>query len=186
MLRPSASEMACHPFFWSDEKKLNFLQEASDRVESEKPDSDIRMTLETQAPRVVGRHWDTLLGEAILGNLGKYRKYRYDSIRDCLRVIRNKRNHYRDLPPEVQEELGALPSGFLSYFQHRFPSLLMYVYAFVAAHCASEPPLASYVEGVSEQFRHAVWEEWCPLAPVDDSVDGRNMESTRDMTPNME
>lgn len=26
---------------------------------------------------------------------GKYRKYRFDSLRDLLRVIRNKHNHYR-------------------------------------------------------------------------------------------
>ena len=31
----------------------------------------------------------------LIENLGKYRKYDFTSIRDCLRVIRNKKHHYR-------------------------------------------------------------------------------------------
>lgn len=124
MPRPSCAEILKHPFFWSDEAKLEvrrlpvnaravvraadevrswqFLQEMSDRVEVEKPESPIRTALECQAPRVVGRSWDRAIDPALLDNLGKYRKYNFGSIRDCLRVIRNKKNHYRDLPVDVQ------------------------------------------------------------------------------------
>ena len=42
------------------------------------------------------------MDHALLGNLGKYRRYNYHSVRDLLRVIRNKCNHYRELPPELK------------------------------------------------------------------------------------
>lgn len=32
-LRPSASEVCKHPFFWNEEKRLSFLLEFSDRLE---------------------------------------------------------------------------------------------------------------------------------------------------------
>jgi hypothetical protein len=50
---------------------------------------------------------------------GKYRRYSYSSLRDLLRVIRNKHNHFRELPPELQRKVGPLPEGFLDYFTTR-------------------------------------------------------------------
>lgn len=53
------------------------------------------------------------LDSDFLDNLGRYRKYRPDSLRDILRVIRNKHNHFRELPDHLQAKLGPLPDGFL-------------------------------------------------------------------------
>lgn len=50
---------------------------------------------------------------------GKYRRYNYASLRDLLRVIRNKHSHFRELPLDLQERLGPLPHGFLAYFEER-------------------------------------------------------------------
>jgi len=48
-----------------------------------------------------------------------------------------QKHHYHELPPEVQETLGELPEGFVSYFTSRFPRLLMHTHA--ALHiCAHE------------------------------------------------
>lgn len=33
---------------------------------------------------------------------GKYRKYNLNSLRDLLRVLRNKSHHFRELPEELQ------------------------------------------------------------------------------------
>lgn len=38
---------------------------------------------------------------------GKYRRYRFDSLRDLLRVIRNKHNHYRCVVPHLLPTQGA-------------------------------------------------------------------------------
>jgi len=38
-------------------------------------------------------------------------RYNYNSLRDLLRAIRNKKNHFREMPLEVQELLGSVPEG---------------------------------------------------------------------------
>ena len=138
-LRMSAEDVVVHPFFWSGSKQLSFLLEASDRFESEPPHSEMRMCLEAQAAAVVGPNWNTHLNQSLLDNLTKYRKYDGSSVRDLLRVIRNKKNHYRDLPASVRAELGPLPDGFLHYFTSRFPALLIYVYSVLSCFCLESP-----------------------------------------------
>jgi len=150
--RLTAEEVCAHPFFWSDERKLAFLQDVSDRVECEPATGILRMKMEAYSDRVVGLNWDTKLDQSLLDNLGKYRKYDYSSVRDCLRVIRNKKHHYRDFPTEVQQLLGSLPSGFLRYFTSRFPRLLLHTYAVMAGFCTINfvpPTPASSAAGTS-------------------------------------
>ena len=60
-----------------------------------------------------GASWGSALEPEVIANLGKYRKYNSSSLRDLLRVIRNKHNHFREMPPDLQQKLGALPEGFL-------------------------------------------------------------------------
>jgi len=48
----------------------------------------------------------------LIENLGRYRKYNQSSLRDLLRVIRNKHNHFRELPDGLQAKLGPLPHGY--------------------------------------------------------------------------
>lgn len=87
--------------------RLSFLRDASDRVELEnrEADSEILKAIESTAPVAIGGKWDEKLEPVFITNIGRYRRYKYDSIRDLLRVIRNKLNHYRELPPEIQVHL---------------------------------------------------------------------------------
>jgi serine/threonine-protein kinase/endoribonuclease IRE1 len=86
--RITASDAAVHPMFWDDETKLSFILDVSDRVETDGDDSELRRTLESRAPTVVGMQWDNRVDQTLLDNLRKYRKYDFSSVRDCLRVIR--------------------------------------------------------------------------------------------------
>lgn len=72
-------------------KKLLFFRDASDRVEVEKPNAPVVLALEARAPMVFGAAgWGALVDAEMLDAGGKYRKYNFSSIRDLLRVIRNK------------------------------------------------------------------------------------------------
>ena len=57
--------------------------------------------------------WMARFDGELVENLGRYRKYSQSSLRDLLRVIRNKHNHFRELPDSLQAKLGPLPGGFL-------------------------------------------------------------------------
>ncbi|URE32848.1 ribonuclease 2-5A family protein, partial [Musa troglodytarum] len=126
-------EVLHQPLFWSSETRLSFLRDVSDRVELEDRgnESDILKALENIAPLAFGGKWDEKLDAAFIADMGRYRKYRFNCVRDLLRVIRNKLNHYRELPKELQETLGPVPEGFDMYFTSRFPKLLIEVYKVV-------------------------------------------------------
>ncbi|KAK4261619.1 hypothetical protein QN277_004588 [Acacia crassicarpa] len=146
-LRPKAIEVLHHPFLWSSEMRLSFLRDVSDRVEIEdrKTNSNLLIALENVAPKALGgASWDKKMELAFIDNIGQYRRYKFDSVRDLLRVMRNKLNHYRELPPQIQQLLGPVPEGFDEYFASRFPQLLIIVYKIVQEYCKQEACFQRY------------------------------------------
>lgn len=69
--------------------------------------------VEAGADSVVGRSWDVRLDPELTEDAGRYRKYDFSSVRDLLRVVRNKRHHFHELPERVQRLMSPLPGGFL-------------------------------------------------------------------------
>ncbi|CDW52631.1 IRE protein kinase [Trichuris trichiura] len=128
LLRPTAVQAIHHPFFWSKQKQLSFLQDISDRVEKVDSNDEIVQRLEMNGRNVVGGNWQNRICEALQDDLRRFRSYRGRSIRDLLRALRNKRHHYHELSPEVRNALGSIPDQFVDYFTGRFPLLLMHVY----------------------------------------------------------
>ena len=127
--RITADDTLTHPLFWNNEQRLQFINDVSDRIEIETHTySLIRMTIEHGAFNIIGNDWSSVLHTGLIENLGKFRKYDYSTIRDLLRVIRNKKNHYNELPVELQHELGSVPNGYYTYFNTRFSKLLLYIY----------------------------------------------------------
>ncbi|TKY70231.1 Serine/threonine-protein kinase/endoribonuclease IRE1a [Spatholobus suberectus] len=150
-LRPKAIEVLHHPLFWSSEMRLSFLRDTSDRVELEdrETDSDLLKALESIAPLALGAKWDEKLDPAFLTNIGRYRRYKFDSVRDMLRVMRNKLNHYRELPQEIQELVGPVPEGFNDYFASRFPRLLIEVYKVICKNCKDDECFQRYFRDIN-------------------------------------
>ncbi|KAK7555906.1 hypothetical protein IWX49DRAFT_86373 [Phyllosticta citricarpa] len=168
--RPTAAQVMQHPFFWSAEKRLNFLCQVSDRFEFEPrdPPSSALLKLEAhnvevmcQAPKSstssnsahhqqFNKFPDFLskLDRKFIDTLGKQRKYNGDRMLDLLRALRNKKNHYYDMPADVQAKVGPLPEGYLRYWTTRFPRLLMACYeAVLEAGFDAEPGFRPYFEG---------------------------------------
>ncbi|PRQ47185.1 putative protein kinase IRE1 family [Rosa chinensis] len=152
-LRPKAVEVLHHPLFWSSELRLSFLRDYSDRVELEdrKANSDLLKALESTAPVALGGKWNENMDPAFLTNIGHYRRYKFDSVRDLLRVMRNKYNHYRELPKEIQELLGPVPEGYDHYFASRFPKLLIEVYKVACKHCREEEWFQKYFKSIANE-----------------------------------
>ncbi|CAO3563168.1 unnamed protein product [Mortierella alpina] len=154
--RPDAFSVMHHPYFWSANKRLMFMQDCSDRFEVEdrgvlldgtdpQQTSPLLVKLERNAKEILVKDWYKVLDRTFVENLGKYRKYDGNSVRDLLRALRNKKHHYQDLPPHVKRALGDLPHGFLNYFTSRFPKLMLHLYYIVA----DDPALRN-----ESMFRH--------------------------------
>jgi serine/threonine-protein kinase/endoribonuclease IRE1 len=126
--RPDATSVMTHPFFWSAEKRLNFLVDLSDHFEWEirDPPSPDLCVLESNNPAVIGVDFLKKLDKSFVETLGKQRKYTGSRMLDLLRALRNKKNHYQDMPQNVKDRVGELPTGYLSYWTTRFPKLLLH------------------------------------------------------------
>ncbi|KAJ5989623.1 Serine/threonine-protein kinase ppk4 [Penicillium waksmanii] len=127
--RPDASGVLTHPFFWPPSDRLSFLCDVSDHFEFEprEPPSEALLCLESVAQEVIGPEMDFLkvLPRDFKDNLGKQRKYTGSRMLDLLRALRNKKNHYNDMPDQLKMHIGGLPEGYLNFWTVRFPSLLM-------------------------------------------------------------
>ncbi|XP_055769283.1 serine/threonine-protein kinase/endoribonuclease IRE1-like, partial [Salvelinus fontinalis] len=135
--RPSTSSILKHPFFWSPDKQLQFFQDVSDRIEKEPTDSTMVVRLEKAGRAVVRTNWRMHISVPLQTDLRKFRTYKGNSVRDLLRAMRNKKHHYHELPAEVQETLGEVPEGFVSYFTSRFPRLLLHTHTALSS-CSNE------------------------------------------------
>ncbi|PKU78986.1 serine/threonine-protein kinase/endoribonuclease IRE1a isoform X1 [Dendrobium catenatum] len=147
-MRPNAVEALHHPFFWSSEMRLSFLRDISDRIELEdrENESELLKELENVGATAFGGKWGEKLDAAFINDMGRYRKYNFGCLRDLLRVIRNKLNHYRELSKELKEILGPVPEGFDQYFSTRFPKLLIEVYKVVCLYCKEEDSFRKYFD----------------------------------------
>uniref|UniRef100_A0A2N9F0V7 non-specific serine/threonine protein kinase n=1 Tax=Fagus sylvatica TaxID=28930 RepID=A0A2N9F0V7_FAGSY len=120
-LRPKALEVLHHPLFWTSEMRLSFLRDTSDRVELEDRETDSDLLKALESIRTGG-----------------------SGVRDLLRVMRNKLNHYRELPKQIQVLVGPVPEGYDSYFASRFPRLFIEVYKVVYRYCMEEECFQKY------------------------------------------
>ena len=134
--RPSASEILQHPFFWTIVQKLNFLQELSDKIEFDYEEKGpLSRQLETKRRTVCGTaSWHTRMDPIILADLLSFRRYSGFSLKDLIRAIRNKKNHFQNLDDSVKQLFGSYPEGFFNYFNQRFPKLLIEAYKFEKSH----------------------------------------------------
>jgi serine/threonine-protein kinase/endoribonuclease IRE1 len=152
--RPTVAAAMAHPLWWPSPRRLAFLIDVSDRVEGEDRSGDGTMyaSLEALSPGVVGAagSWAVPLDSGLISNLGKYRRYDFSSLRDLLRVVRNKHSHFRELPTELQARIGPIPDGFLNYFATRFPRLVVNCFYFALRWCSEEPVFTKYFPEGSE------------------------------------
>ena len=138
LARPKAMECRLHPFFWSDARTLQFLLDTSDFIEKSDKSHALRVTLEMASYDVIGPDWAQFVDAEMLCDAGKHRKYSFASMRDYLRLIRNKWTHFAELPATLRHKLGdenlmKSESKFLQYFTQFTPKLVMYCYKLMAS-----------------------------------------------------
>ncbi|KAM9725454.1 serine/threonine-protein kinase/endoribonuclease IRE2 isoform 2-T2 [Dama dama] len=141
--RPAARQVLAHPFFWSRAKQLQFFQDVSDWLEKEPEQGPLVTALEAGGSEVVRSDWHKHISVPLQTDLRRFRSYKGTSVRDLLRAVRNKKHHYRELPEEVRQTLGAVPDSFVQYFTNRFPRLLLHTHSAMRS-CASESLFLPY------------------------------------------
>jgi serine/threonine-protein kinase/endoribonuclease IRE1 len=125
--RPTAVAVMQHPFFWPAKRRLDFLCDVSDAFEKEPrdPPSAALSELERWAPTVI-ESGDFLksLPKEFIESMAKQRKYTGGRMLDLLRALRNKKNHYEEIPETLRKTM-PMPEGYLGFWTRRFPRLLL-------------------------------------------------------------
>lgn len=127
--RPTAKQIGDHPYFWSADRRLAFLCDFSDRLENDfstvMEAGDIKaserlLSIERDADEIIGTSWEKSLDVLLVSNFQKWRTYDSSSIRDLLRLIRNKYHHFDELPNELKARISS-KAGLMKYFEDKFP-----------------------------------------------------------------
>lgn len=145
--RPTAAQICSHPFFWNSAKRLLFLCEFSDRLETDTdnttPGSHIvdKFVIERQASKIIGTSWHTKIDSRLFNNVQKFRSYDTSSVRDCLRLLRNKHHHFDELPSDLKESVIPTQGSLLQYFEDKFPNLLYHCYSICREYLVRDDPL---------------------------------------------
>jgi len=149
LLWPITKEVLSHIIFWDHEKKLRLIMDLSDHLEFIQASHPTVRKLEEVARRFkildgCNNDWSTVLDRVLLYELNKYRKYNLQSAADLIRFIRNKRNHFWDLPDAGQKLLSKSSEKFLRYFTKKLPNLTIMCYVFTRDHLEQEDVFWSY------------------------------------------
>ena len=147
--RPTADEVCEHPFFWSLSKRLKFFCDVSDRIEScdmaQEMDvyspASIIFAIEKGAVDIFGTSWEKKLDPELIQASISRRTYDPSSVRDLLRMIRNKHHHYDELSADLKSRIGSSTDGLSNYVQRTFPRLLMHCYQFCVSKVEVNDPL---------------------------------------------
>lgn len=185
--RPTAKQICEHPFFWSLSRKLAFICDLSDRLETDttgstsvetEPSSLLfaqnPLAIERNAASVVGIAWDKVLYDDLISNVQRFRAYDPCSIRDLLRLIRNKHHHFDELPPEVRQKVGSNTEGLMNYFETVFPKLLLHCYKVCGALLHADDPLVQKYSISIQSFNNTALK----IHPSQSSPSSSTLEST--------
>jgi serine/threonine-protein kinase/endoribonuclease IRE1 len=93
--RMKSSDILKHPFFWSKEEKLNFIQDLSDHLGKYK-NSDIFVEI-NKLKLFNEKGWNLDVDDCIIENILKFRNYNYLNVSELIRLLRNIKSHYRGL-----------------------------------------------------------------------------------------
>ena len=137
--------------FWSPAKRLKFLCDLSDRIElcthtdPEIIDGHFNIfALEKGAFSLFGTSWEKSVDQGLINESLIRRTYDPASVRDCLRMIRNKHHHWDELTTELKSRVGGTTDGFSLYVSRRFPRLVIHCYHFCIANMGAGDPLAAH------------------------------------------
>lgn len=145
--RPKMKAVMAHPFWWDFERRVNFIVNLSHRMEKEDTVTNpaLLRSLENYGNEVLNkRPWHKQIDKTLWEESKQFRNYSVYSLRDLMRMIRNKVGHYRDNSDEVKEILGPVPNGVYTYFATTFPKLFMALYSFACKNLRSDPLLQRY------------------------------------------
>ena len=126
---PNPEEALQHPLFWSMQEKTKLYYLVNDELSSASP--SLIQEFENHRIEVIQcPSWLLTLPKPLINDLKSRGDYAGDSLRDLVRMIRNKIEHSSETPKKLVEFMGATKEEVFQYFDNKFPNLFLYSYYF--------------------------------------------------------
>ncbi|KII74567.1 Serine/threonine-protein kinase/endoribonuclease IRE2 [Thelohanellus kitauei] len=126
--RITCDEVVSHFFFWEKQKRVQFLMDFSNHTEDLSNTHPDILKLENNSLEIVRGSWAFHIPSKLLSDLSTHRDYSPTSVRDLVRAIRNKTNHFKDTPRDVKKYFKNNPNNIVTYFSETFPRFLIHLY----------------------------------------------------------
>jgi hypothetical protein len=135
-------DVLAHPIFWQAERRLAFLCQFSDVLQSNVAyASGVKAAFEAVGPMTIPADWMAALDRQLIADATRHVVYQRDLMSDLVRLIRNKWHHIPlDREGRRLAMIGTTPAEYFQYFHQRFPKLFITVYHFAEAHARESIP----------------------------------------------
>ncbi|EAX96226.1 hypothetical protein TVAG_022090 [Trichomonas vaginalis G3] len=135
--RPTPDEALGHPLFWTIAERTKIYYSINDELSSTMTPANLVQKFEEHRIKVLQcTSWMKKLPKQLVNDLKSRGDYGGDSMRDLVRMIRNKCEHFSETPPKLQAILGTTPDEVFNYFDNMFPNLFLYSYYFYISYCS--------------------------------------------------
>lgn len=135
--RPTPDEALGHPLFWTIAERTKIYYLINDELSSPMTPATLVQKFEESRVRVLQcTSWMKKLPKPLVNDLKSRGDYGGDSMRDLVRMIRNKCEHFSETTPKLQAILGTTPDKVFNYFDNMFPNLFLYSYYFYISYCS--------------------------------------------------
>nr|XP_055068252.1 uncharacterized protein LOC129449926 isoform X5 [Misgurnus anguillicaudatus] len=97
--RPTVEQTLAHPFFWTDERKMEYLKKLGNQNEAEncrKADEELLLAIEQCTEGKTFSQWKTKLSPELVEKLDSKKKCYPENTLGLLRFVRNLHEHYPD------------------------------------------------------------------------------------------
>ena len=163
--RPTLRGCQEHPFFWSAERRIQFLCSVSNRLKVDKPGTERLKSYLEMKGRESRTHpktgWFDVLDDIFKKDLSSgAHTYDYWSTSDLLRFMRNKYAHLQELRSLDKDGTVSSLDKFWNHFNDRFPNLLLTCYHVVLQTCVHETAFAQFVGEEAVQRNSQASKEW--------------------------
>ncbi|PIC44336.1 hypothetical protein B9Z55_004733 [Caenorhabditis nigoni] len=133
-----------HPYFWSDDLKLDYIEAVSEKFKTLKlPNDPECILIEMDSIDVIGRSFKTKMCSVIASEVSTYNAW---EVYEVLRLMRNFKAHYYEASIAVSQVFYPEPIKILEYFEGRFPKLLTYVFK-ATQHLGHTPGFGKFFPG---------------------------------------
>ena len=125
--RPTAQDVLQHPLFWDTKKQKDFFHLMGNFMDNKKGARCLVEHLEQKSVNVFQGSWMDALDPAVRRDVKGFKEQK-EQVCGLLRVIRNKTEHFQKLGQELKGIYGGSPEGVVSYYNSKFPKLLIYTF----------------------------------------------------------